>query len=116
MTAANLAWLVAAAAVFIAAAASAKLYVLDPRWAPLVAALSLYTVGNLMIIRAMREVGLALALSVSAVAQLVAVNVIALAIFRERLSGPQYAGVALGILAVALIVLFPAGEDSGGPR
>ena len=88
MSAANLLLMVLAAAIFVAAAACAKLYALEPGWWRLGGTLALYSVGNLVVLRVLREVGLALAMSLSAVAQLIVVNALAVLIFRERLSGP----------------------------
>jgi len=58
-------------------------------------------------VKLMREGGLGLAISASAVAQLVLINVIAFLLFGERLSAVQMAGVALGVVSMALM-LFPA--------
>jgi small multidrug resistance pump len=102
---ANFLLVVLAAAIFVAAAACAKLYTLEPGWPRLAGALALYTAGNLVVIRVLREVGLGLAMSLSTVVQLIVVNILAVLIFRERLTGLQYAGVALGVLAVALMLL-----------
>jgi glucose uptake protein len=51
----------------------------------------------------MRESGLALAVAISSVVQLVALALIGVLWFGERLTGMQTAGVMLGIVAVALI-------------
>jgi glucose uptake protein len=59
-----------------------------------------------MMVRLMREGGLGLAISASAIVQLIVVNIIAVAVFGERLSTPQLAGVGLGVLAMALM-MFP---------
>jgi hypothetical protein len=59
-------------------------------------------------LRLVREFGMSSAFSLSAIIQLVAVNVIALAWFGERLSFMQGSGIALAILAVGLITLGPA--------
>ena len=105
MSPANFLLVVLAAIVFVAAAACAKLYVLTPAWPRLLSALALYTIGNLVVIRVLREVGLGLAMSLSTIVQLIVVNLMAVLIFRERLTGPQYLGVALGLAAVALMLL-----------
>lgn len=107
MSPGNFLLVILAAVVFVAAAGCAKLYVLEPAWSRLLGALALYTVGNLMVIRVLREVGLGLAMSVSTVVQLIVVNLMAVLLFRERLTGPQYVGVALGVAAVALMMLPP---------
>ena len=101
----NLGLVILAAIIFVGATACAKLYVLEPAWWRLAGALVLYTVGNLVVIRVLREVGLGLAMSLSTVVQLIVVNLLAVVIFRERLTGTQYAGVALGIAAVVLMML-----------
>jgi small multidrug resistance pump len=62
-------------------------------------------VGNLIVIRVVREVGLGPAMSLSAIAQLIVVNLMAVVVFRERLTAAQYLGLALGVVAVALITL-----------
>ena len=101
----NLGLVILAAGIFVGAAACAKLHALTPGWPYLVGVLALYTAGNLVVIRVVREVGLGLAMSVSTVAQLIVVNLLAVVVFRERLTGPQYLGVLLGVVAVALIGL-----------
>jgi small multidrug resistance pump len=85
----NLALVVLAAAIFVAAAACAKLHAVTPGWPYLSSELALYAAGNLVIIRVVREVGLGLAMSVSTVVQLIVVNLLAVVVFRERLTGPQ---------------------------
>ena len=107
MSAANLLWMVLAGAIFVAAAACAKFYALEPGWWRLGGTLALYTAGNLVVLRVLREVGLALAMSLSAVVQLIVVNLLAVLVFRERLGGLQYAGLVLGVAAVGLMMLSP---------
>lgn len=99
-------WLAAAIAVFLSAATASRAYIGNSNLFLLVLSLALYCVGNLMMVRLMREAGLGLAISASAVAQLLLVNVIAFAIFNERLSTMQLAGVGLGIVSMVLM-LFP---------
>ena len=74
----------------------------------LVATLALYTIGNLIMLRLIRDLGMGVALSLSAVVQLVAVNLVAFAVFGERLSAIQSTGIVLAIISVAMITLFPA--------
>ncbi|WP_172296764.1 hypothetical protein [Pseudoruegeria sp. HB172150] len=100
--------LVVTAAVFLLGSAALRRYVDAPQTWMLLLALALYTSGNLLMVRLMRETGLAVAVSVSAVLQLVLINVVAFGIFGERPRPIQLAGIALGIIAVALIV-WPAG-------
>ncbi|HEY0120763.1 MAG TPA: hypothetical protein VGC14_03190 [Rhizobium sp.] len=100
-------WLVGAMAVFIAGATASRAYVASDNMFVLILALVLYCLGNLMMVRLMREGGLGLAISASSIAQLVVVNIVAFVVFGERLSLPQLAGVGLGIVAMALM-LFPA--------
>lgn len=110
MSPTKLGLVVLAAALFVAAAGCTKLHALAPTWPRLLGALALYTAGNLVVIRIVREVGLGLAMSVSTVAQLIVVNLLAVVVFGERLTGPQYLGVALGVVAVALIALPSSGR------
>jgi small multidrug resistance pump len=107
----NIALVVLAAGIFVAAAACAELYAVTPGWPYLIGALALYTADNLAIIRVVREVGLGLTMSVSTVVQLIVVNLLAVVVFRERLTGPQYLGVLLGIAAVALIAMPTSGRS-----
>ena len=86
----------------------AKSWALSPSLWKIVLTLALYTLGNLIMLRLVREFGMATAFSLSAVIQLVAVNVIALAFFGERLSMVQSGGIVLAIVAVGMITLGPA--------
>ena len=95
-------------AIFLLAATVAKSWALAPSIGKLVLTLALYSAGNLIMLRLVREFGMASAFSLSAIIQLVAVNVIALAWFGERLSLMQGSGIALAILAVGLITLGPS--------
>lgn len=94
--------------IFLMAATVAKSWALAPGIGKLLLTLLLYSAGNLVMLRLVREFGMASAFSLSAVIQLVAVNVIALAWFGERLSVLQGSGIALAILAVGLITFGPA--------
>ncbi len=98
-------WLGAAMATFLGAATVSRAYVDNGKLWVLAASLVLYCVGNLMMVKLMREGGLGLAISASAVAQLVLINVIAFFLFGERLSAIQMAGVALGVVSMALMLL-----------
>jgi len=94
--------------IFLLAATVAKSWALAPGMGKLVLTLLLYSAGNLVMLRLVREFGMASAFSLSAVIQLVAVNVIALSWFGERVSFMQGSGIALAILAVGLITFGPA--------
>ena len=94
--------------IFLLAATVAKHWALAPSLGKIVLALALYSLGNLIMLRLVREFGMATAFSLSAVIQLVAVNVIALAFFGERLSLVQSGGIVLAIVAVGMITLGPA--------
>jgi drug/metabolite transporter (DMT)-like permease len=94
--------------IFLLAATVAKHWALAPSPGKIVLALALYSLGNLIMLRLVREFGMATAFSLSAVIQLVAVNVIALAFFGERLSLVQSGGIVLAIVAVGMITLGPA--------
>jgi drug/metabolite transporter (DMT)-like permease len=97
-----------ATVIFLLAATLAKQWALAPSLGKIVLALALYSLGNLIMLRLVRDFGMATAFSLSAVIQLVAVNLIALAYFGERLSLIQGAGIALAVAAVAMITLGPA--------
>jgi hypothetical protein len=99
--------LAASTIIFLAAATVAKSWALSPGIGKLVLTLGLYSLGNLIMMRLVREFGMATAFSLSAVIQLVAVNVIALAWFGERLSVVQAGGIVLAIIATALITIGP---------
>ena len=94
--------------IFLLAATVAKQWALAPGLGKIVLALALYSLGNLIMLRLVRDFGMATAFSLSAVIQLVAVNLIALAYFGERLGMVQGAGIALAVAAVAMITLGPA--------
>jgi glucose uptake protein GlcU len=97
-----------ATVIFLLAATVAKQWALAPSIAKIALALALYSLGNLIMLRLVRDFGMASAFSLSAVIQLVAVNLIALAYFGERLGMVQSAGVLLAVVAVAMITLGPA--------
>jgi len=93
--------------IFLLAATMAKQWALAPGLWKLLVTLALYSLGNLIMLRLVREFGMASSFSLSAVIQLVAVNVIALVFFGEKLATIQSVGVALAIVAVVLITLGP---------
>jgi len=97
-----------ATVIFLLAATVAKHWALAPSLGKIVLARALYSLGNLIMLRLVRDFGMATAFSLSAVIQLVAVNLIALAYFGERLGMIQGAGVVLAVAAVAMITLGPA--------
>ena len=96
--------LAGASAIFIAAASATRAYISNDNWLWVALSLFLYAAGNLVMIRIMREGGLGLAISISSIAQLILVNVIALAVFGERMTNVQIGGVALGILSMTLMM------------
>lgn len=96
--------LLGSSVIFMAAASASRAYVSSDNWLWVLLSMCLYVTGNLIMIRIMREGGLGLAISVSAIVQLVLVNVIAFAIFSERLTNVQMGGVALGIVAMVLMM------------
>ncbi len=93
--------------VFLAAASAAKAWTLAPKFWRLALVLALYSLGNLIMLRLIREFGMGVALSLSGVIQLLAVNVIAFSVFGEKVSAVQGAGLTLAVLAVALITVGP---------
>jgi len=93
--------------VFLLAATVAKYWALAPTFGKIALTLALYTLGNLIMLRLIREFGMGISLSLSAVIQLVAVNAIALAFFGERLNSLQAVGLVLAVVALALVTLGP---------
>ena len=102
-------WLTGAMAVFIVANSVLKSYAGSGNLWVLIGALALFCVGNLMMVRLMRESGLGIAIAESSIAQLVLISGVAFVVFGERPSMMQLAGMALGVVAVALIV-WPQGR------
>lgn len=90
--------------VFLAAASSLRAYAGGAALWVLMLALALYCVGNLMMVPLMKANGMAVAMSVSAVLQLVMSSLVAVTIFGERPLTIQWAGIGLGIVAVVLIL------------
>ncbi|ESW90749.1 hypothetical protein X770_10095 [Mesorhizobium sp. LSJC269B00] len=103
----GLAQLVISTVIFLLAAIAAKQWGLGPSLGKIVLTLALYTAGNLMMLRLVREFGMSVSFSLSAVIQLVAVNVVALVFFGERVNALQATGIVLAIAAVVLISLGP---------
>ncbi|MFC3075430.1 hypothetical protein [Shinella pollutisoli] len=97
-------WLFSTTAVFIVAASLSRAYVATGNVALVVLSMTLYLAGNLMMLKLMRDGGLGIAISLSAVTQLVLINGVAFLFFGERLSGAQLAGVALGVLSMGLML------------
>ncbi|MCW6507333.1 hypothetical protein [Lichenifustis flavocetrariae] len=97
----------AATITFIAAASMAKAWAVAPSLAKAIFTLLLYSGGNILMMRLIRLLGMATAFSVSAVLQLVAVNLVALLFYGERVNLPQGVGIVLAIVAVALVSLGP---------
>ena len=107
----NLTLMLTAAGIFVTASAGAKIYVEAPSWWRLAIVLALYTIGNLIVIRVLREVGLSRVMSLSTVLQLVLVNALAILAFRERLSFPHQLGVGLGVVAV-ILMMWPSRDST----
>ena len=103
--------LAGSSAIFMAAASASRAYVSTDNWLWVVLSMCLYVAGNLVMIRIMREGGLGLAISISAIVQLILVNVIAFIVFSERMTNVQMGGVALGIVAM-MLMMWP-GKASG---
>ena len=97
----------ASTVIFLLAASAAKSWALAPAFWRLALVLALYTAGNLIMLRLIRDFGMGVALSLSAVIQLVAVNMVAFFWFSEKVNLIQGAGILTAIVAVALITLGP---------
>ncbi len=96
-----------ASAIFIAAASSAKAWALSPAAWKVLLTMALYTAGNLLMLRLIRQIGMATAFSISAVLQLIAVNAVAIAFYGESVGRVEGVGLVLAVVAVALITLGP---------
>ncbi|TIP24732.1 MAG: hypothetical protein E5X92_06075, partial [Mesorhizobium sp.] len=79
--------------IFLLAAMAAKQWGLAPSLGKIVLTLALYSAGNLIMLRLIREFGMSVSFSLSAVIQLVSVNIVALVFFGERLNTFQATGV-----------------------
>ncbi len=95
-----------AVACFVSGASLSRIYVANGRLLILVLGLTLYTIGNIVMVRLMRHAGLGPAMSLSTVGQLVVINVIAFLAFGERPAPVQVLGIGFGIIAVVMI-LYP---------
>ncbi|MCY1125667.1 hypothetical protein OU426_02270 [Frigidibacter sp. RF13] len=104
-------WLVASTAVFMAANSALKIHATSGGWAMLIGALTLFCVGNTMMVQVMRGSGLGLAIAMSVIFQMVAVSLLAMVAFGERLTGLQWTGIGLGVIAV-LIIAWPKGAGA----
>ncbi len=104
MSIANMTWLFATMVVLLTATSFLRAYVDHAAVWMIALALTLYSVGNLMMIPLLRGEGMAVAISIASVMQLVMANAVAVAVFGERPTPQQWAGIALGVVAVLLIV------------
>lgn len=107
MTLSGFAQLGVSTVIFVLAASAAKGWTVTPSHWRLALVLALYTAGNLIMLRLIREFGMGVALSLSAVIQLVAVNLVALLWFGEKVDTMQAVGIAAAIVAIGLITLGP---------
>lgn len=99
------AYLAASTAVFMAANTLLKTYAGGAGIPVLIGALLLFCLGNYIMVWVMKGGGLGVAISLSAIFQLIAITGLAVVVFGERPSALQVAGMGLGIFAVALIAL-----------
>jgi len=99
-----LGYLIASTLVFMAANATLKTYAVKGGPLILIGALALFCVGNFLMVRVMRENGLGLAIALSLIFQLIAITLMAFLWFGERPTGLQLAGLALGVVAITMIV------------
>ena len=104
-------WLAASTVVFMAANSTLKIYAGGAALWVLIGALALFCIGNTLMVQVMRGEGLGVAIVLSAIFQMVAIALLAVVAFGERLAPVQWAGLALGIVAVALIA-WPKGAGS----
>ncbi|WP_284165408.1 hypothetical protein [Frigidibacter sp. SD6-1] len=104
-------WLIGSTAVFMAANSALKIHATNGGWAMLIGALALFCIGNTMMVQVMRGSGLGLAIAMSVVFQMVAISLLAMVAFGERLTGLQWAGIGLGVVAV-LMIAWPKGAGA----
>lgn len=107
MTTAGLLQLGVSTVIFVLAGSAAKGWTMAPSYWRLALVLALYSAGNLLMLRLIRELGMGVALSLSAIVQLVAVNLVAVLWFGERVGLLQGMGIAAALAAIALITLGP---------
>lgn len=112
MKPAFLLWLALSSTIFVIAATASRAYVGSSNILWLLLSLSLYVVGNLVMLRLMRDGGLGLAVAISAIAQLLFVNMIAFSVFGERLTPIQLTGLALGLASMVLMMWPTSGAQS----
>ncbi|NGM47712.1 hypothetical protein G5B31_19445 [Rhodobacter sp. SGA-6-6] len=98
-----------ATGIFLVAASALRAYAMQGQLWMILTSLALYAAGNLVMVRVMRDSGMAVAISVSAVLQLALATLVAVVFFAERPTGLQWGGIALGAVAVAMI-LWPTGR------
>lgn len=96
-------WLLVSTVVFMAANSVLKIHATQGGYWVLAGALALFCLGNTLMVQVMRGNGLGLAISLSVVFQMVAITLLAVVAFGEKLSPINWAGIALGVLAVVLI-------------
>jgi len=104
MSGGALIYLAGAMAIFLTAASALRAYVNTGQIWLILASLGLYAAGNLLMVRLMRESGMAVAISLSSVLQLVLATLVAVVVFAERPTGLQWVGIGFGIVAIALFV------------
>jgi len=102
--------------IFLLAATAAKQWGLAPSVGKLVWTLVLYTIGNLIMLRLIREYGMSISLSLSAVIQLVAVNLVAILWFGEKMTGLQGLGIVAAIVAIVVGWFNWLGSDDSAPE
>ncbi len=90
--------------IFIAAASTLRLYAGGAPLYTLLGALALYVTGNVLVVPLMRETGLGLTISILSVTQLLLVNLIAFTVYGEKIGSMQLSGIALGTIAIALML------------
>lgn len=101
-------WLIGSTAVFMAANATLKTYAGGAGWPVLVGALALFCLGNWLMVPVFRAQGLGLGIALSVVFQMVVISLMAWLAFGEALSARQWAGIAVGVVAV-LLIAWPKG-------
>jgi multidrug transporter EmrE-like cation transporter len=108
MTASGSIQLALSTLIFLVAATCAKSWAVSASNGKLVLTIALYSVGNLIMLRLVREFGMASAFSLSAIIQLIAINLIAVMFFGERLTYAHCMGILLAVASVIILSLASA--------
>lgn len=107
MTALGFLQLAVSTVIFTIAGTMVKFWAINPGTGRAAAIIALYCAGNLIMLRLVRDFGMSAAFSISAVAQLVVLNLIAMLWFGEQLMPVQQAGILIAVAGIGLVMFGP---------